>query len=476
VNIEQAIFTSDSTAKGEGYHLVACSPGVSDADRRELTIWGPSHDSLVETGCAALSINFHPLPSGCYCVSQTMPAGPEYSGRGAMVYTQSLVVPAEVLLRFGNNPFAVMRAAVAQGHVRVVPRVPERLDPIELSGECAAVDTELLGQLCESPGAAWFARLLESVLRHRMLGIVAGRQGPRLVAGLINCLPVPYRLLLTLTTGLKFSPRRPFHLICLGEDAAERRRLQRQYELAVFERPADEPPPPLPDRGWAAFVARALLSGKLEHFAACLANSQAVAPQHRPRQLSDLLTYTPDAPHRVAVPCPVDTLPEEPMFRLSRPDPLLEPTFEEVQIPMDAATGDDAPAGAGNPAAAALSRAAPAAPHVAAAGRPCHAVMASPARRLSRQHPEAAVRLMRLEATLFEAMSGDRTALEGVGRSWGELLAALPADTRATCRAEFLQFAIETWREFSSVEGRNPLRAESALDVLGLLLSEPADA
>jgi hypothetical protein len=115
-------------------------------------------------------------------------------------------------------------------------------------------------------------------------------------------------------------------------------------------------------------------------------------------------------------------------------------------------------------------------PRAGVPARPANAVLASPARRLSRQHPESAVRLMRFEATLFEAMSGDRAALESVARSWGELLSTLPPELRSACRAEFLQFAIETWREFSSVDGRNPLRAESALDVLGFLLEEPADA
>ena len=45
-------------------------------------------------------------------MSKSVAAGPEYSGRGGWrVFTQCLVVPADDLARFANNPFAVLRAA-----------------------------------------------------------------------------------------------------------------------------------------------------------------------------------------------------------------------------------------------------------------------------------------------------------------------------------------------------------------------------
>src|SRR5687768_1022640 len=111
--VEQAIFTSARTARSAGYHLVAASSGISEVDARELAAWGPSHDSLLETGSAAVSVNFHRLPSGAYCISQSTPEGPEFSGRGGVrVYTQALVMAPEALARFANNPFAVLRAAL----------------------------------------------------------------------------------------------------------------------------------------------------------------------------------------------------------------------------------------------------------------------------------------------------------------------------------------------------------------------------
>ena len=69
--IEQAIFTSAQSDHAVGYHLVARSPGVEEKDARELTIWGPSHESLETCDTTAVSVNFFRLPSGAFCVSKT---------------------------------------------------------------------------------------------------------------------------------------------------------------------------------------------------------------------------------------------------------------------------------------------------------------------------------------------------------------------------------------------------------------------
>ena len=119
MRLEQAIFTSVRSERLDGYQLAARSGGVSDELAKELTAWGPAHDSLWDTR--------HPdaqqrqLPSACrtvdYCVSQTTLAGAEYSGRGGgRVYTQMFVLPARRLLNaLRGDPFLVLRALVGLG-------------------------------------------------------------------------------------------------------------------------------------------------------------------------------------------------------------------------------------------------------------------------------------------------------------------------------------------------------------------------
>lgn len=280
--IEQAIFTSAQTDCATGYQLVAASPGVRDVDAQQLANWGPSHDSLWEEGPDGSSVNFFRLPSGAYCVSRTTPAGSEYSGRrGPRIYTQCLVVEAELLARFANNPFALLRAAVAQGSLRVYDQVPERLQPIRLVGRAAAFDHALLSQLTKNPGIEWLATLIQAALE-QPIGLVGGGHNQRLLAGLLNCLPPECRGEMEFATGLRYSPRRPFRIVCLPDDPAERRRLERRYGLAVLHVAGPPPAQFAPRDGWARLIADVLSRRKGAWLASQLAHAR---PQ---LQLQDL--------------------------------------------------------------------------------------------------------------------------------------------------------------------------------------------
>src|SRR6516225_2783648 len=134
--IEQAIFTSAKTDRSRGYQLVSASPGIGSDEARELAAWGPSHGSLCDAGPNGSSVNFHPLPSGRWCVGQTVASGEEYSGRGGVrVYTRSFVVDMETLRRFANNPFTVLRALRSRGLLTVENSPPPKLVSIDLPGD-----------------------------------------------------------------------------------------------------------------------------------------------------------------------------------------------------------------------------------------------------------------------------------------------------------------------------------------------------
>ncbi len=175
--IEQAVFTSARTEQARGYQLVAMSSGVQPDDARQLAVWGPSHGSLSDGSEGASSTNFHPLPSGNWCVSRSSAAGPEYSGRGgARVYTQCLIVPPDVLARYGNNPLTLLRAARAGGMLQVHDPVPPTLQPFELSGRAEVVDEGLLAEWFDRWDPRRVAWLVQSALTADSLIVVGGRQ------------------------------------------------------------------------------------------------------------------------------------------------------------------------------------------------------------------------------------------------------------------------------------------------------------
>jgi hypothetical protein len=212
--IELALFTSVRSARNEGYQLAAVSPGVSKDDARALSKWGPAHNSLCDDSPHGSSVNFHPLPSGRFCVSRSVAAGPEWSGRGGQrIATHMLVVSPETLARFANDPFRLLAAVEVAGRLPDAGETPERLEPFYLPGRAATVDGSLLARLSVDPGRRAVCGLLDAVLDAGPLGVIAPVPAERLFAGLLNLLPVSCRTELTFTTGLKETLSRPFGLI-----------------------------------------------------------------------------------------------------------------------------------------------------------------------------------------------------------------------------------------------------------------------
>jgi hypothetical protein len=254
--VEQAIFTSLKTRRQEGYQLAATSPGVGSDVARELALWGPAHDSLILNDFGSSSVNFHPLDSGDFCISKTTASGEEYSGRGGpRIYTQMLVVPPAALLRFANNPLALIDAVTASGQLAIYEHPPLALEPIQLVGRAAVVNQLRLAELAGDPGIEALVLLLQLANTSQRLAVRSHVPLERLFSGLLMLLPLHCRTQLSFTTGLRYSPRRPFHLLVLPPDRSEQRNLQRTSSATPLDLTRD--PPPLLDKlrlGWAYLI------------------------------------------------------------------------------------------------------------------------------------------------------------------------------------------------------------------------------
>ncbi len=266
--IEQAVYTSAKSVSGERYRLAAQSPGVTAADARELCAWGPGEGALREGSGGSSSVNFHPLPSGASCVGYSMAVDNDRSDcPGYRAYTQSLIVPAEELARFANNPFALLRAARGLGVLKIHDILPTCLEPIQLPGQSAAVDEGLLGELFDRWGPRHLAWLVQAALTADALVVVGTDKADWLVAGLMNCLPVECRPELSFATGLVYSQRRPYRLNAVAADEAECRRVGRQMGVTLLNL-NDEPPADFAPAGWACYVESAARADRLTDFAA----------------------------------------------------------------------------------------------------------------------------------------------------------------------------------------------------------------
>jgi hypothetical protein len=425
VFIEQAVFTSALTDRSGGYHLVARSRGVCDADARELSVWGPSHDSLLDPGPCGASVNFFPLPSGASCISKTGTAGGEYSGRGGYrIYTQCLLVPPEVLDRFAGNPFAVLRAALAAGVLRAFDEPPELLPPVRLGGRSPAVDQTLVAQVTKELGPSRLARLIKAALESPALGVASTVKADSLFCALINCLPVEQRRQFTFATGLRYSPQRPFRLITLPRDPAEQRALGRRADLEMLDL-TTEGGPLGSLQGWAADVARYLAAGKFAAMARAIEGNDAPRPVSPGRASSAAVALAPRRP-------PSDTAPitETAVLRPASTTTVITPAEPSISVPNRAAR-PSGPDDSGN------------------------------------------VDLLgRLDDCVFAALGGRPEGAAELRRLWPELSQRIHPALLEESREQYVRHVIQTWRSCLAASPLDTRRARWALDVLAELFGD----
>lgn len=235
MRIPQAIFTSLRGQRLSGYQLAATSEGIGEDLARELNVWGPAHDSLLDETAEESSVNFHPLGTEHFCLSLTSSGGAEYSGRaGARIYTQMFVLPREALARFDNNPFLILRAIESAGRAAVYDEMPQRLRSIPLVGHAGESDASCLEQQ-EHLGPEPLSGLATSVLASPSVGVATSLSARSVFSALFRVLPLEGRLKVSFTTGLRHSPRRPFRLFLLPSDPLAQRQFQRQPGVTVVE-------------------------------------------------------------------------------------------------------------------------------------------------------------------------------------------------------------------------------------------------
>lgn len=452
--VEQAVFTSAETSHTAGYQLVARSPGISDADSRALSMWGPSHGSLLKSDRQSWSINFHGLPSGNFCVSRTTGSGNEYSGRGTRIYTQCLVVSPETLEQFANSPFALVRAASGSGLLKQHERVPAALEPAQLVGRTPAVNPAVLSRARRELGAEASARLVQAALRCTSLVVFGTPFGELAVATLINCLPPAFRPEFTFSTGLRSSARRPFRVLAVGHDAEQRRRARQSDEATLVDfssEPAKQFPPA---DGWARAIQRILDTGRTSllirwfdgHASLSSLDQLNVAGLELLEELEGNVAVPAsiafDAPLRdeanitdaeQVTPAPTDsTKSPRPSAQLAH---AAHSQFQGVSAKQDRTPG--------------------------------------PSRRLAAEHPEVVASLETLDDLVYNAIKGSASSLEQLQKTWPRIKAELGDDLLIQSREQYLRYALQVWDKCVEASGVRPTdRAVKALEVLCLLFDE----
>ncbi len=208
--VEQALFTSAQTRHARGYHLVARSPGISDDLAQALSVWGPTHDSLLDPSATAESLNFFCLDGDWAALSRTVNGESEYSNRGGLrLETNMVVFRTDQLGGYDQHPVLLAETAMALGHLRLRAATPLRLDAVELPQTSCRQLVEFSQRQVDREDL--IAEIARATRQSRVI-VVGSRQPRSLLGRVLDRLPRHERATLSFSTGLKPSLLRTFRL------------------------------------------------------------------------------------------------------------------------------------------------------------------------------------------------------------------------------------------------------------------------
>ena len=269
IEVEQAIFTSLRSLTGEGYRLIASSPGLRPNEKTEITRRCPSHGGLCE-GPGVVGLLAFSLPGGRHCVCHVRPAGLEHTGRGGeRIYTHAAIIDRVTFERFGADAVRV-HAALSQVVVALPPlekcatlgslALPV---PAETAGRASDILATVLGRE-GSAEEAGFAYLISEVLRPQAVPwVVVGAQAPMaLLDLLLTSVPLSARTRLALSAGITYARERRIDVALIEPDDGLTQRAIKGHSARWFDWPV---PPEESDSAcgqWVKLVRRRLTTGR----------------------------------------------------------------------------------------------------------------------------------------------------------------------------------------------------------------------
>lgn len=290
VRAEQAIFTSIRTPLGEGYRLVAMSPGITGEERAEITRRSPSHASVCDPDPGACALSSYPLASQRHCVAWTRYAGREHTARGGQrVHTHLSVLDRDGFMAMSCDPFrvhAAMRDVLGDEPCLKPATCLECLE-LDVPAPCAWAGQSNDRREWERPCGVAF-ELLE---RGAML--VVGSASPlALMRGALAVLPLAFRVDLSVSANLQYASARQIRVTCVGQNTPELQRSIAGQDVHVLDLNTQGPAPVGGYWDWFRFVLERADQGRL---AETLVLADQLDGQVDPATLARIITVCRDA-------------------------------------------------------------------------------------------------------------------------------------------------------------------------------------
>jgi hypothetical protein len=262
---DQAIFTSIPSPVGEGYRIIASSPGVRLNEKKDITQRSPSNDSLCNTAPAATALSSYRLSSGRHCVACSRYAGMEHTARGSQrVHTHLVVLDDEAYRLFECDPIRVQRVMMEAIGETPILQPPAWMDRLRLTCRGSADRNSSIEMHEPSLDAEQICYILSSLFAGRRLVVVDAPEPMDLFEYVLITLPLSVRENLSASVGLKFSPLRQMQLTLMGADRGETLRAIRGHDVHWFDVKASPTAPGLPSDDWLELIRRWWAEGRLD--------------------------------------------------------------------------------------------------------------------------------------------------------------------------------------------------------------------
>jgi hypothetical protein len=259
---DQAVFTSIRTLTGQGYRIVAASPGVHADERSEITARSPSHGSLGDDRPDALGLLTYELSSGRRCVGYVCHAGTEHTGRGGQrVYTHMALLDRAAYRAFDSDPTRVHTAigdCVRASGPMLKP--PPHIGTMELTPPAPVVPP--------APGALnWLGVTAANLIADKRL-VLTGEGNPIAFLQLVLLsMPRSLREQVNASTEVRFSPSRGMNLVLLGRPDPQLARQLTGQDIRFAAVNTAPPPVPAHLEAWFQLVDRRYNEGRFAEIA-----------------------------------------------------------------------------------------------------------------------------------------------------------------------------------------------------------------
>ncbi len=260
IECDQAIFTSQKSPMGEGYRIVAASPGIRPDEKAEITRRSPSHGALAGDSPQSEGMLAYPLPSGRYCVCHCKHDGVEHTARGGQrVRTHAAILDPKDFRKFDDNPFWVDQALS-----KVPVEAARSFNPT--MGRLTLKSSDLYTpprHLTAAPGPEVFLRVIRALLGDEPCILASVPETRPTLQWAVMMIPLSMRARRSYSVGVKFSLTRNLSTTILHHDLERVHQMVAGQKIQWRDLSVEQPVRQDLCSEWLAFIGRRADQGRL---------------------------------------------------------------------------------------------------------------------------------------------------------------------------------------------------------------------